>query len=69
MRYRYQVHELNVPLPIGESEITDDNLNGLYSRFDEFYERSYGKGSGYREAGKELITFRTAARGRMADRG
>src|SRR6266542_617400 len=66
MRYRYQVHELNVPFPIGDSEITEDDLNELYSRFDEFYERSYGKGSGYREAGKELITFRTTARGQMA---
>jgi N-methylhydantoinase A len=66
IRYRYQVHELNVPLPIGDAEITEDDLNELYSRFDEFYERSYGKGSGYREAGKELITFRTTARGRMA---
>ena len=66
MRYRYQVHELNVPFPIGDSEITEDDLNELYSRFDQFYERSYGKGSGYREAGKELITFRTTARGQMA---
>jgi N-methylhydantoinase A len=66
MRYRYQVHELNVPLPIGDAEINEVDLEELYSRFDEFYERSYGKGSGYREAGKELITFRTTARGRMA---
>ena len=44
MRYRYQVHELNVPFPIGDSEITEDDLDELDSRFDEFYERSYGKG-------------------------
>jgi N-methylhydantoinase A len=66
IRYRYQVHELNVPLPIGDAEITAEDLDELYSRFDEFYERSYGKGSGYREAGRELITFRSTARGRMA---
>ena len=26
--------------------------------FDELYEKSYGKGSGYREAGMEVMTFR-----------
>jgi N-methylhydantoinase A len=65
MRYRYQVHELNVPFPQGESEITEQDMGELYSRFDELYEKSYGKGSGYREAGKELITFRATARGQM----
>lgn len=65
VRYRYQVHELNVPFPAGTSEITEKDMDELYSRFDELYEKSYGKGSGYREAGKEVITFRTTGRGRM----
>lgn len=65
MRYRYQVHELNVPFPQGQSEITEKDMNELYARFDELYEKSYGKGSGYREAGKEVITFRASARGQM----
>jgi N-methylhydantoinase A len=65
MRYRYQVHELNVPFPTGHSEITEKDMNDLYSRFDELYEKSYGKGSGYREAGKEVITFRMTARGQL----
>jgi N-methylhydantoinase A len=65
MRYRYQVHELNVPFPTGQSEITEKDMTDLYSRFDELYEKSYGKGSGYREAGKEVITFRMTARGQL----
>jgi N-methylhydantoinase A len=63
MRYRYQVHELNVPFPIGASEITESDMENLDSDFDELYERSYGKGSGYREAGKEILTFRVTAIG------
>jgi N-methylhydantoinase A len=65
MRYRYQVHELNVPFPAGASEIAETDMDELYSRFDQLYEKSYGKGSGYREAGKEVITFRTTGKGRM----
>ena len=31
--------------------------------FDDAYEKAYGKGSGYREAGKEILTFRVTAVG------
>ncbi|MEE9143171.1 MAG: hydantoinase/oxoprolinase family protein, partial [Candidatus Binatia bacterium] len=63
MRYRYQVHELNVPFPPGTSEVTEIDMEELYARFDDLYEKSYGKGSGYREAGKEILTFRLTAIG------
>ncbi len=63
MRYRYQVHELNVPLPSGTAPLTDADLEQLYASFDEAYEKTYGKGSGYREAGKEILTFRVTAAG------
>lgn len=65
MRYRYQVHELNVPFAEGTATITGDELDGLYARFDELYERSFGPGSAYREAGKEIITFRVVAAGEL----
>ncbi|MFQ5852449.1 MAG: hydantoinase/oxoprolinase family protein [Candidatus Binatia bacterium] len=65
MRYRYQVHELNVPFPIGVSEITEKEMEKIYSRFDGLYEQTYGKGSGYREAGKEIINFRVTAIGEL----
>ena len=65
MRYRYQVNELNVPVsasgPLREAE-----LEQLYSRFDELYEQSYGKGSGYPEAGKEMLSLRVTAIGKLA---
>jgi len=63
MRYRYQVHELNVPFPTGIEPITDHDLEKLYTDFDEAYEKAYGRGSGYQEAGKEILTFRVNAIG------
>ena len=38
MRYRYQVHELNVSLPDGVSEITENGMEEIYYRFDDLYE-------------------------------
>jgi len=52
MRYRYQVHELNVPFAAGMSAITEQDMEDLYGRFDDLYEKAFGHGSGYREAGK-----------------
>ncbi|MCZ6450736.1 MAG: hydantoinase/oxoprolinase family protein [Deltaproteobacteria bacterium] len=65
MRYRYQVHELNVSLPDGVSEITENGMEEIYYRFDDLYEQTYGKGSGYREAGKEIVNFRVTAIGEI----
>ena len=63
MRYRYQVHELNVPFAAGMSAITEQDMEDLYGRFDDLYEKAFGQGSGYREAGKEILTFRLTATG------
>jgi N-methylhydantoinase A len=65
MRYRYQVHELNVPFPAGTDEITSDQMEELYTRFDALYEKAYGQGSAYREAGREIIIFRVTAVGEL----
>ncbi|MBI4528253.1 MAG: hydantoinase B/oxoprolinase family protein [Deltaproteobacteria bacterium] len=65
MRYRHQVHEVNVSLDPGGAELTEQNLEELYERFDTAYEMLYGKGSAYREAGKEIMNFRLAAAGRL----
>jgi N-methylhydantoinase A len=66
MRYGYQVHELNVPIPEGSDELTTKDIEELCARFDELYERAYGQGSAYREAGREIISFRVSATGRLA---
>ena len=63
MRYRYQVHELNVPFPSGTQTIAEPDMERLSARFDDLYEKAFGQGSGYREAGKEILTFRLTAMG------
>ncbi len=63
MRYRYQVHELNVPFASGIAPITDADMEALAAHFDILYEKAFGQGSGYREAGKEILTFRLTAAG------
>ena len=65
MRYRHQVHELNVPLNPGVEIISQAELEQAYDRFDQLYEQTYGPGAGYREAGKEIMVFRVAATGRL----
>ncbi len=65
MRYRYQVHEINVALVPGDKPLTAEDLEAIYQRFDELYELTYGPGSGYREAGKEIVNFRVTATGEL----
>ena len=65
MRYRHQVHELNVPLAAGTEDISVQDMEQAYERFDQLYEQTYGPGAGYREAGKEITVFRVAASGQL----
>jgi N-methylhydantoinase A len=55
-RYQLQVHELAVPVPARDLRVGD--LERLAAAFEAAYERTYGAGSAYTEAGIELITFR-----------
>ena len=64
MRYRYQVNEINVPVP-GRGPVGSDDLEQLYARFDDLYEQSYGKGAGYPEAGREMLSLRVTAVGKL----
>ena len=64
LRYGRQVHEVTTPVhavtpldKIGFQTLVDD--------FEALYERKYGKGSAYRDAGMEMTMFRLLARGRM----
>jgi N-methylhydantoinase A len=66
MRYRYQVHELNVPVPAGWADLTEVDLERLYDHFDLLYEETYGKGSAYRAAGKEIVTYRVIGSGALS---
>ncbi len=54
MRFRYQVHEIRVPVirdPGGEMG------ESLIQRFVDLYEETFGTGSAIRQAGTEILTF------------
>ncbi len=55
MRFRRQTQSLAVPVT-GELDV--DGIDALVARFEAAYERRYGPGSGYRDAGVELVTCR-----------
>jgi N-methylhydantoinase A len=59
MRFHHQTHEIPVPVPTGQ--LTDADLETLVRDFEQLYEQSFGKGTGYRKAGIEISTFRLAA--------
>lgn len=63
LRYRRQVHQVMTPL--APPPVTVQTLEALAVAFERVYERRYGRGSAYRAAGIELVTFRLAARGLM----
>jgi N-methylhydantoinase A len=63
LRYRYQAHELNVHFPVGSADITAADMAKIDAEFDKLYEQAYGPGSGYRDAGKEIVTYRVSASG------
>jgi N-methylhydantoinase A len=65
MRYGRQVHQVSTPMR-GGRPVTAATLDALQSDFEELYERRYGRGSSYRAAGVELVTFRLKARGLMS---
>lgn len=57
MRYRRQVHEIAVPFTC--STPTDADVARLIEAFEEAYSQLYGKESGFRAAGIDVITFRS----------
>jgi N-methylhydantoinase A len=62
LRYSRQVHEVTTPV----SAATPLHAGGVARLVDDFealYERKYGKGSAYREAGIEMTMYRLTARG------
>jgi N-methylhydantoinase A len=65
MRYGRQVHQVSTPMR-GGRPVTAATLEALQSDFEDLYERRYGRGSSYRAAGIELVTFRLKARGLMS---
>jgi N-methylhydantoinase A len=64
LRYSRQVHEVTTPVR-ADVPMTSDGLALLADDFEALYERKFGKGSAFREAGIEMTQFRLTARGLM----
>jgi N-methylhydantoinase A len=56
MRYRRQTHDLIIRFASGS--VTPESVRAAVQLFEEVYEALYGRGSGFRQAGVELTTFR-----------
>jgi N-methylhydantoinase A len=62
LRYSRQVHEVTT-IVRSPTPLDDAGLHQLVADFEAQYERKYGKGSAFREAGIEMTMFRLTARG------
>lgn len=58
VRYHGQTHHLDIPLA---TEPSTDDLQLMLDQFESSYEVLYGKGSGFREAGFEILSVRAVA--------
>lgn len=56
LRYRGQVHELEALVPGGG--LGPEDMNKVVDHFEKVYEDRYGKGTAYKAAGIEAITYR-----------
>jgi N-methylhydantoinase A len=64
LRYRRQVHVVTTPVE-GPDVLSDDDMEGVVTRFEGLYEDRFGQGSGYREAGIEMVNFRVRGVGSL----
>ena len=62
LRYSRQVHEVTTTVR-GATPLDETGATKLVADFEALYERKYGKGSAFREAGIEMTMFRLTARG------
>jgi len=63
MRYTMQMAEVATPVPDGE--LTEEIVIGLGRTFEDRYEQLYGPGSGFADAGLQVITYRLRAVGQL----
>ena len=63
MRYTMQMAEVATPVP--DAELTEETVAGVGREFEARYEQLYGKGSGFADAGLQVITYRLRAVGRL----
>lgn len=65
LRYKGQVHQVDTP--VGGGRVTSRTLEAAIEEFERRYERLYGRGSGFREAGIELVTYRVLGTAHIQD--
>jgi N-methylhydantoinase A len=65
LRYKGQVHEVDTPVASGQLRASE--LERVIDDFERRYETLYGRGSGFRQAGIELVTYRVMATARVQD--
>lgn len=63
LRFRAQAHEITVPIPT--EDLDEAKLAALVDDFEAAYQRRFGRGAGYREAGVELVSLRVRGVGRV----
>ncbi len=60
---RYTMQMAEVATPVASGELDADDVARIGHTFGALYERLYGKGSGFADAGVQLITYRVRAVG------
>lgn len=63
LRYKGQVHQVDTPVRDGNLDAAA--LDEVTNEFEHRYERLFGRGSGFREAGIELVTYRVIGMARV----
>jgi N-methylhydantoinase A len=63
LRYTQQLTE--VPTPVADGILGPEEVRQIGRDFEELYERRYGQGTGFREAGIQAITYRVFSTGHL----
>jgi N-methylhydantoinase A len=63
MRFSGQIFEITIEIPSKRLEAAD--LQSVMAGFEAAYDKMYGEGTGWKEAGMEIINFRLEAVGKM----
>jgi N-methylhydantoinase B len=62
IRFRRQVHEVNIPVPGGE--LNAESIQWIVQSFETKYENLYGKDTAYKAAGMEMVSYRVTGIGK-----
>lgn len=63
VRYTSQITE--IPTPVPNKELSADDIADIATTFATLYERIFGVGTGYRDVGLQVITYRVRAVGAL----